>query len=372
MPRTAKAAVLVAPRQVEMREYPIPETGDDDALLRIEACGVCASDVPTYTGLNSLSIMELPVILGHEIVGHVENLGKRAAERWGVKEGDRIIVERWIPCGHCENCYSGNYRLCIRNIDGFKLFYGGTPIGLPPSLWGGFAEYMYLHPDTVVYKVTDEVPAEQLPLFTPISNNLSWLQYSAGLQAGQTVVIQGPGQEGLASVIAAQVCGAHNIVVVGLSQDERRLALAKELGATHTLMADEVDVVAAVKDITGGAMANVVLDVTSSASASPVDTAIELAGDNATIVLAAGHAEQPAMPFPTTEALHKQLTIKMVWGRRREYIHAALRLIESGKYPLHKLTTHHLPLEQTGYALSLVSREADEEAFHVSVVMDHA
>ena len=371
MPKTAKAAVLVAPRQVEIQEFAIPQTGDDDALLRIEACGVCASDVPTYTGSHKSSIMELPAILGHEIVGHVENLGKRAAERWGVQEGDRIIVERWIPCGHCENCYSGNYRLCMRNIDGFKLFYGGTPIGLAPSLWGGFAEYMYLHPDTVVYKVSDEVPAEQLPLFTPLSNNLSWLQYSGGLQAGQTVVIQGPGQEGLASVIAAQACGAHNVIVVGLSQDAKRLELAKELGATHTLMADETDLVSAVHEITGGAMANVILDVTSSASAAPIETALDLAGDNATVVVAANHQGQLSKPLSTLETLHKQLTIKMVWGRRREYIYAALRLIESGKHPLHKLTTHHLPLEETGYAFSLVSREADEEAFHVSVTMGH-
>jgi threonine dehydrogenase-like Zn-dependent dehydrogenase len=369
MTTKVKAAVLVAPRKVEIQEFLLPPTGEGDALLHIEACGVCASDIPLYTGASRGGLRHGPVILGHEIVGRVERLGPRAAERWGVREGDRIIIERWIPCGRCDRCYNGYYRLCERRVEGYPLYYGGSPTALSPSLWGGYAEYLYLHPDSVVYPIAEHVPAEQLPLFTPLSNAISWVQRYGGAGIGSTVVIQGPGQEGLADVIAAREAGAALIILVGLPQDAYRLEVARELGATHTLLAGEEDVVARVKEITGGRMADVVLDVTSSPSNQPLELALDLAGFGGTIVVAAGHhAQPPVVNFPTEKLLRKLLTIKGVWGRDRRSLQTALRLIESGKYPLHKLTTHTFPVEQADLALRTVAREGDPKALHVSVV----
>jgi threonine dehydrogenase-like Zn-dependent dehydrogenase len=369
MVEKARAAVLVAPRRVAIEEFPLPKTGDDDALLRVEACGVCASDVPVYTGQSTSSMYSLPAILGHEIVGRVERLGQRAAERWGVQEGDRIIIERWIPCGRCERCYRGFYRLCIRRVEGHLLFYGGSPTVLPPALWGGYAEYVYLHPDTVVYRAGTDVPPEHLPLFTPISNAISWVQKVGGATIGSTVVILGPGQEGMADVIVAKEAGASLVILVGLPADAHRLEVARALGATHTIVAGEEDVVARVTEITGGRLADVVLDVTSGASNQPLEQALDLAGFGGTIVVAAGH--RGPMNLASDKLQRKLLTIKGVWGRDRASVFAALRLIESGKYPLDRLTTHAFPLEEADLALRTVAREGDKNALHVSVVPGH-
>src|SRR5690349_8291096 len=112
-PRT-KAAVLVEPRRIEIEEFPIPECGDDGGLLRIEATGVCGSDVAAYRGEFSADLFPMPLVLGHEIVGRVERIGRLAAERWNLREGDRIVVEEHLPCGRCSLCTSGRQKMCIK------------------------------------------------------------------------------------------------------------------------------------------------------------------------------------------------------------------------------------------------------------------
>lgn len=367
----ARAAVLTGPRRIEVEEFPIPETSEDTALMKIEACGGCGSDVSPYMNggaeEGAMSI-KAPVILGHEIVGRLERLGDKAAERWGVEEGDRVIIERWIPCGHCETCYSGNYRMCVRQVDGYALFYGGTSTRVAPSLWGGYADYLHMHPDSVVYKVSGEVPAELFPLFTPIANGISWVRMTGDAQIGGTVLIEGPGPAGLGAVIAARAAGAEQIIVTGLERDHSRLEMALELGATQTIVADQEDVVEKVDDITGGGMVELVIEATSGASTSPVELALEVASEGATIVLAGMHSGSVAASFVPDKVLLKALTIKGVWGREREAVHASIKLIESGKYPLEKLCTHSFPLEAAAEALETVAGNINEDAMHVSVM----
>jgi threonine dehydrogenase-like Zn-dependent dehydrogenase len=364
--------VLTGPRQIELQEFPLPPVGEDDGVLRVEACGICGADYPVFSGLDSgggpLSISP-PVILGHEIVGRIERVGERAASRWGVGQGDRIVVERWIPCGHCERCYRGEYRLCIRSVDGGKpLFYGGAPTTLSPALWGGYADYLYLHPDSVIYKAAPEVPAHLLPLFTPLANGLCWVQEYGQLRPGGTIVIQGPGQEGLAAVLAAREAGAHHIIVTGLRRDAARLAMARELGATTTLVAGDDDVIAGVRQVTGGALADVVLDVTDGNSVEPLELAVEAAREGGTIVLAAGHRGQASLSDRFAgQIFAKTLTVRGVRGRHRWAIFAALRLIESQKYPLERLCTKTVGLDDVSTALALVGREGGEDVFHIAV-----
>ena len=353
------SAVLVAPRKIELQELPIPETGPDDGLLRVEATGVCGSDIPIYTG--QMQFGRLPLVLGHEIVGRVERLGARARERWGIAPGDRIVVEEHIPCGHCELCYTGRNKFCIRRR------YGALSVGEPPGLWGGYAGMLYLHPDAIVYRVSPDVPAEQVPLFIPISNGIYWVQKAGGAGIGSTVVIQGPGQHGLGCVIAARECGARHIIVVGRSIDRTRLALARELGATHTLEADSEDVVARVREISGGEMADCVVDVTPGAS-EPVALALDLARNGATIVVAGVKHMKPIEGFVVDKMFLKELTLKGVWGRDSRSVPAALRLIESGRYPLEKLCTHRFAVEDTARALQTAARETGDDAVHVSII----
>lgn len=362
--------MLTGAREIEVERFPLPVVGDDDGLMRVEACGICGADYPVFAAGGTQGVLGIrpPVILGHEIVGRVEELGTSARERWDVEPGDRIVVERWIPCGHCERCYRGEYRLCIRIVDGVKpLFYGGAPTTLEPALYGGYAEHLYLHPDSVVYKASSGLPAHLFPLFTPLANGLCWVQEFGGLRAGGTIVIQGPGQEGLAAVIAARETGASDIVVTGLKRDGARLALARDLGATATVVVDEEDVGAAVRSATGGRLADVVLDVTDASSAAPIETAVEVAAEGATLVLAATHGEEALPGRVAQQIFSKVLTVRGVRGRHRWAIFAALRLIESERHPLERLCSKAVGLEDVGAALARVGRETSEEVLHIAV-----
>src|SRR5437879_5068412 len=105
----AAAAIATAPKHTELREVELPALASTDGLLRVEATGVCGSDWPYYITLPQ---SRGPLILGHEMVGVVEAAGSAAAARWGVREGDRVALEEYLPCGHCDYCLSGDLRLC--------------------------------------------------------------------------------------------------------------------------------------------------------------------------------------------------------------------------------------------------------------------
>lgn len=363
----ANAAVLNGPRDIKIETFDVPPVGADDGVLRVEACGVCASDIPVYRGDKDA---EYPVILGHEVVGRIADVGPNAKLRWGVSPGDRVVLERWIPCGHCDRCYEGTYRLCVPTDEGHKLFYGGTPTTLSPALYGGYADYLYLHPDAVIYPVGGAIPPHIYPLFTPIGNAFSWLHDAGAVRPGDTVAILGPGQEGLAAVLAARSSGASRIIVVGLDQDGPRLDIASDLGATLLLVEGHDEIEPAVRNHTHGRMADVVLDVTSTNSTDPLVRAVDLSGFGARIVTASFHADK-AVGFDSTTFLTRQLSLHGVFGRERWALKAALRLIEDSPEDVARLTSHSLPVSETEVALRMVAREIDSPdgapLLHVSV-----
>src|SRR5438874_10929038 len=108
-PRTSRAIVQTAPRQLELRELPLPDIDDDSGLLRVEACGICGSDAEQYAGVLPV---RLPVVPGHEPLGVIERIGDRAAKRWGVDVGDRAAHESIIRCRHRQAWNGGRYQLC--------------------------------------------------------------------------------------------------------------------------------------------------------------------------------------------------------------------------------------------------------------------
>src|SRR5690606_17054334 len=137
---------------------------------------------------------------------------------------------------------------------------------------------------SVFHVVPDHVPAKQATLALPLGNGVEWAYLQGATRIGESVVIQGPGQQGLACVVAAREAGASCIIVTGLAADERRLALAKKLGAHHTVAVDQVDVATAVRDATGGDMADLVLDCASGGTET-VTGAIALARKRGRIIL---------------------------------------------------------------------------------------
>jgi len=346
-----------------MRELPLPEIGPEDGLLQVEACGICGSDYEQFQGALPV---RFPVIPGHEPVGRIVELGDEAARRWGVQVGDRVAVETLIPCGFCRNCVSGAYRLC----NGHKRMnaYGYLSVDVPPGLWGGYSQYLYLEPHALVHRIDPGIKPEIAVLFNPLGAGFRWAVEMPRLAPGDSIVVLGPGQRGLASVIAAREAGAGCIVVTGLAADERKLALARELGADRTVNVEEEDPAQAVREATAGRMADVVVDVTAYATAA-VNQAIDLARRGGTVVLAGTKGPKPIPDFLSDRIVVKELTLMGAFGVDYDNYERAIRLIESGKYPLERIHTHTLPLEEAERALRLLAREEPgEEAIHIALV----
>jgi threonine dehydrogenase-like Zn-dependent dehydrogenase len=359
------AAVTVGLERVELRRFPLPDVGDDDALLSIEAAGVCGSDFPFYAGLRSGP----PRVQGHENVGRILAIGKEAARRWNVGVGSRVAVEEFIPCWSCPMCRTGNYRLCDRSdplSTHDALRYGDTGIDVAPALWGGYAEVQYLHPNSLVYPIAEHVPPEAGPLFIPISNGIRWVREVGQLPPGGSVVVIGPGQHGLGCVIGARESGASLIIVLGLARDKRRLDVARALGADATIVADREDAAARVRALTGGEMADLVVDVTPGTT-KPLHLAATLARKLGTVILAGGKHE-PLDDFDTMEIYRKELTLRGVRGHDVRSVVPAIKLIESGKYDLEPLMTHRYMLNEVQRALETIGGRGDADAIHLTVL----
>ena len=142
---SVRGATLLGPDKLEVREYPVPDIPADGGLVKVEMGGVCGTDVKYLHGKLKV---DYPIILGHEILGRVEKLGKNAAAIHHVKEGDRIILKGALGCGRCADCRRNNQRFCRQRTN-----YGGrTKCDQPPHLFGGFADYIYLAPDVLATK----------------------------------------------------------------------------------------------------------------------------------------------------------------------------------------------------------------------------
>ena len=142
--------MLTAAHRIELRDFPLPEIDDDDGLLRIELAGVCGSDIHHWDG-HSAVCRNVPALLGHEIVGRIEQVGAAAATRWEVDVGDRVIVEASFGCGRCEWCRRGSYQICAD-----ERGYGGRISAAdPPHLWGAYGQFLYLPPRARVHRVSE-------------------------------------------------------------------------------------------------------------------------------------------------------------------------------------------------------------------------
>ena len=153
LPQQSLAAVATAPNVMELRRLAIPDIGDDEAIVRIEATGICGTDYEWFRG--DLDI-PFPIILGHEPLGRIAAIGSRAAERWGVGVGDRVAVRSGYRCGCCAACLAGGSEPCP-DAGGF----GQTGLDKSPGLWGGYSEYLYLPAGSVVFPMDGDLNQSQ-------------------------------------------------------------------------------------------------------------------------------------------------------------------------------------------------------------------
>ena len=244
LPARSFAMVQTAPRTLEPMDLPLPEIDDDSGILRIETCGICGSDYEQFEGVLRTP---MPVVPGHEPLGVVAAIGDRAAKRWGVDVGDRVAVETMLSCRHCRPCLGGDYHLCDS-----RRIYSYIPLSDEPGLWGAYAQYMYLDPNCIVHKIDPELPASTAVLFNPIGAGFRWAVEIPRTGPGDTVLILGPGQRGLASVLACRAAGAERVFVTGLEADAAKLEIARRFGADATIDVDNENVRQRVLELTEG------------------------------------------------------------------------------------------------------------------------
>jgi threonine dehydrogenase-like Zn-dependent dehydrogenase len=367
MSASVLAAVRTAPSTTELREFELPELPDDGALMKVEVAGICGTDVKMY----AKPVIQEPVIMGHENVGTIAKAGPRFVERQGLREGDRVFVEHYVACHRCEWCRLGEYRHCEltdwrTNPDARR--YGYTTSENPYHLWGGFAQYMFLPWNAVLHRVPDTVLPSEAGLITPLSNGIEWALVDAGVGFFSTVLIQGPGQQGLSQVVACKQAGASLILVTGTSRDRARLELARELGADVVVDVETEDPLAAVMDATKGKGVDVVLDCTAGAGTAPILLGIEALKRRAGKMVVQG--ELAAFPdFPLKKLTEKAITIVSARGHSFRSVELAIAQLASKRFPLHRLTTHEFGLNEVDRAIKAVGGQSgDEDVIHVSLL----
>lgn len=351
----ADALVLVGDRTFERRSFELPETGDDDGLLRIEACGLCGTDHEQYTGHIKAPFGFIP---GHEVVGVVERVGRNAAARWGVTEGQRVAVEVFLSCRSCPSCEAGNYRRCERN--GTATMVGFVDVDRPPALWGGYASHLYLAPDSMLLPVPAGMDPSFATLFNPLGAGIRWAVTVPETKPGDVVVVLGPGIRGLSACAAAKEAGASFVAITGVGpRDDPRLAAAPGFGADLVIDVTKQEPAAALKRELGR-LADVVVDVTAKAPKA-LAQAVSVARPGGTIVMAGTRGTAEASGFNPDHVVFKELRILGALGVDYPAYEAALRLLASGKYPFAELPRRAAGLDTLEPLIKTMAGEGDPD-----------
>ncbi len=256
MSNTMHAVVCHAPLDYRLEEVPTPNADPGEVVIKVDACGVCASDIKCYTGAplfwgdeHRKPYVETPVIAGHEFIGEVVQLGDGAAEKHGLKLGDTAIAEQIVPCCDCRYCRTGKYWLCqVHNIFGFQ-----------PVVNGGMAEFMKFPAQSLVHKVPSDMTKTDAAMIEPLACSIHAVQ-RGNIELGDVVVVAGAGTLGLGMIGAAKLKNPGILIAIDLIPT--RLEVAKKLGANITLNPTETDVVQEVLDLTEGYGCDVYIEAT--------------------------------------------------------------------------------------------------------------
>ena len=359
-----RAMVQLGPGKLELWELPRPEVGADDALIRVEACGICGTDIGM---LDDGHGAEYPLIRGHEPVGSIEAIGDALARKTGLRPGDRVAVDPFIRCGTCRFCLAGRGELCEGGGREHNT-YAMIPLSESPGLWGGFATHLVATSQTILYPVPAHVPPLRAALFNALGAGVKWTVDVGGVQLGSSVVVLGGGQRGLCCAIAALEAGASYVAVTGLTRDDYKLALARELGVHRTIDVETEDTVAVLAaDLPGGA--DVVIDTTPGATQAVLD-AIQIARVGGRIVVA-GIKRRGIEDFPVDMLVRKELTLHGVLGTGADHYRRAIAMLANSARPIDRMTTHVLPLERVEYGIDLLAGRVPDER-PIAVVIDTA
>ncbi|MEZ5167307.1 MAG: zinc-binding dehydrogenase [Acidimicrobiales bacterium] len=351
---TCRGVVFNGDGTHEIRTFPIPEPLPGGAVLKVEAVGLCGSDVSQLHGHHHVPGEVSPVVPGHEIVGRVHALAPDA--ELGVEIGQRVGVDLVVMGGR----------------DGSSLDVYGYTIGPDHEhgLWGGYGEFMGILPGTQLVPLTDDVPAAELSLFEPLASIVRWSDL-LGLHERDRLVIQGPGHMGLiAAAYASSQVGVRQIIVTGTSRDSLRLDAARAVGAHETIDVDaEPDPVGRIRELTRGG-ASAVMDLTALAT-QPVGDAVAMASFGGRILLAGLKDGRPA-EIVTDEFVFKSLTMVGGSGSTPESMRRAGEVLNQGTFPTRELVGETYTLDELDRALEMLERRVPgTDAVRVSLVHEY-
>lgn len=336
IPETMKAAVLYDFNDVRVVDRPVPKPGPEEALVRVEAAGICGTDVKVMTqGLPGQPPMG-EHIMGHEYAGTIVALGETVDE---FKIGDRIAVEIHKGCGRCANCLLGHYTACLNYGNKKK---GHRANGLASE--GGFAHYAVNHV-TTMYRLPDNISFDESIIVTTAGTSIYGIDTAGGYIPGDTVLVMGPGPIGLMSVQIAKALCAGTVILAGTRQE--RLDIGKRLGADYTINVKEEDVVERVMEITGGLGADLVLEAAGGKD-SLQQSLLSCKKGGKISILAFYKGDVTA---DISHAVKNGINIYTVRGEGNMSVGRALALMKQGKITGKPLITHKFPLSEinTGF-----------------------
>ncbi|HLH03775.1 MAG TPA: galactitol-1-phosphate 5-dehydrogenase [Bryobacteraceae bacterium] len=320
-----KALLLSEYSRLDVVDVPMPRPGAGEVLVKVEACGICGSDVHGYDGSSGRRIP--PLIMGHEAAGVIAATGAGVSD---LREGQPVTFDSTVYCGDCEYCRRGDVNLCLKR----EVLGVATP---DFKRQGAFAEYVVL-PRRIVHALPEGLDFAQAAMVEPLSVALHAVRLSNLPEKGSALVI-GAGMIGLLVVQALKHAGCTSILVSDI--DDSRLELAKELGATVTINAKSSDTVAEVQRHTNGLGVDVALEAVGSTPT--VKTAIESVRRGGTVTLIGNIA--PSVEIPLQIVVSRQLRLQGTAASAGEYPEC-IELLAKGEINLKPLISMVAPLEQ--------------------------
>jgi L-iditol 2-dehydrogenase len=373
---SVRAAVMRGPGVIGVERFDVPDPERGAVVLRVGLSGVCGTDKHTfrgetvqYAGTPHERTLSYPLICGHENVGVVEAVGGvvRAYDGTTLAPGDRIVPGANVPCGSCWYCTSGEpYYLCEQLED-----YGNSlNVTRAPSLFGGWAELMYLLPGTPLFRVPDELEDELAVLTEPmaVTHGVETARRVLETSADESVVVYGVGPLGLCHLLKSRLVGCGKLIAI--DRFRSRLELAGELGATLTLNASELDqdeLVARVHEHTTRG-AEVVHDC--SGVPETFGAALRMARPGGVVVESGDFVDLgPVQINPNRDICTRSVTVVGIGGERATTYGPSLELLamHRASLPVDRIVTHRLPLERAADALELSQRDGA-----MKVVLDPA
>ncbi len=335
-----RVAMYYSNQDVRLEEMPVPEISSGEVLLKIEASGICGSDVMEWYRIH-----RVPLVLGHEVAGTIVRVGDGVKQ---YKVGDRIAVSHHVPCNACHYCMRGHQTVCntLRTTS------------FDP---GGFAEFVRLpaiNVDRGIYLLPDHVSFEEATFIEPIACVLRG-QRLAGIQPGQRVLVIGSGIAGLLHIHLARVSGASQIIATDIS--EYRLEAARRFGADATIHARadrEDNVPERVREINHGYLSDLVIVCTGAPTA--IIQALNSVERCGTVLFFAPTDKGVTIPLSINELFWRNeiSLVSSYAGDYRDHM-TALELISSGRGQVQEMITHRLSLAETGLGFQLVTKAQD-------------